>query len=55
MTRVAGALSKSGEVMKLVNNLVKVPELQRMMVGMSRGEGAAWNSRAGPGACTNLL
>ncbi|KAI3438053.1 hypothetical protein D9Q98_000496 [Chlorella vulgaris] len=36
MTRVAGALSKSGEVMKLVNNLVKVPELQRMMVGMSR-------------------
>ena len=37
MTRVAGALSKSGEVLKLVNSLVKVPQLQRTMVEMARG------------------
>lgn len=37
MTRVAGALTNSGEVLKLVNNLMKVPQLQRTMVEMSRG------------------
>ena len=37
MTRVAGALGKSGEVMKLVNNLMRVPALQKTMVEMSRG------------------
>ncbi|PSC71154.1 vacuolar sorting-associated 24-like protein 1-like [Micractinium conductrix] len=36
MTRVAGALGKSGEVMKLVNNLMRVPALQKTMVEMSR-------------------
>lgn len=36
MTRVAGALTNSGEVLKLVNNLMKVPQLQRTMVEMSR-------------------
>ena len=38
MTRVAGSLQKSGEVMKLVNGLMKVPALQRTMMDMSRGE-----------------
>ena len=38
MTRVAGTLQKSGEVMKLVNGLMKVPALQRTMMDMSRGE-----------------
>lgn len=44
MTRVAGSLAKSGEVLKLVNNLMKVPQLQRTMMEMSRGEwaGACW-------------
>ncbi|PRW57435.1 vacuolar sorting-associated 24-like protein 1-like [Chlorella sorokiniana] len=36
MTRVAGSLAKSGEVMKLVNNLMKVPQLHKTMVEMSR-------------------
>lgn len=40
MTRVAGSLAKSGEVMKLVNNLMKVPQLHKTMVEMSRGVGA---------------
>jgi hypothetical protein len=67
MTRVAGALTKSGEVMKLVNNLMKVPQLQRTMVDMAKGErrgsrctapsvqaSGAWqqpSSRAGKAAC----
>lgn len=42
MTRVAGSLAKSGEVMKLVNNLMKVPQLHKTMVEMSRGGGACW-------------
>lgn len=41
MTRVAGSLAKSGEVMKLVNNLMKVPQLHKTMVEMSRGGRAA--------------
>lgn len=41
MTRVAGSLAKSGEVMKLVNNLMKVPQLHKTMVEMSRGGAAA--------------
>jgi hypothetical protein len=40
MTRVAGSLAKSGEVLKLVNNLMKVPQLQRTMMEMSKGEWA---------------
>lgn len=36
MTRVAGALTKSGEVMKLVNSLMRVPQLSRTMAEMSR-------------------
>lgn len=38
MARVAGSLQKSGEVMALVNGLIKVPELQKTMAAMSRGE-----------------
>jgi hypothetical protein len=49
MTRVAGALTKSGEVMKLVNNLMKVPQLQRTMVEMARGGERASNQLAAQG------
>lgn len=41
MTRVAGSLAKSGEVLKLVNGLMKVPQLQKTMIEMSRGA-AGW-------------
>ncbi len=37
MAKVAGSLSKSTEVMKIVNNLMKVPELARVMQEMSKG------------------
>jgi charged multivesicular body protein 3 len=33
--KVAGALQKSGEVMKLVNNLVRLPEVSQAMQQMS--------------------
>jgi len=36
MVRVAGTLSKSNEVMKLVNESLKLPEMQRTMMEMSR-------------------
>lgn len=36
MARVAGSLQKSSEVMGLVNNLIKVPELQKVMAAMSK-------------------
>lgn len=38
MLKVSKTLSKSTEVMQLVNNLIKLPELQRSMVDMSKGE-----------------
>lgn len=58
MARVAGSIQKSSEVMALVNNLTKVPELQRIMVSMSKGQAgvgrlgsngvcAAWGAEAG--------
>lgn len=49
MAKVAGSLSKSTEVMKIVNNLMRVPELAKVMQDMSKGEEAG---RAGlGGAC----
>lgn len=48
MTRVAGALTKSGEVMKLVNSLMRVPQLSRTMAEMSRGEGGGGRVCARP-------
>lgn len=38
MVKVAGSLGKSAEVMKIVNNLMKVPELAKVMQDMSKGE-----------------
>ncbi len=38
MLRVAGTLSKSTEVMKEVNTIIKAPELQKTMVEMSKGK-----------------
>ncbi len=38
MVKVAGSIGKSTEVMKIVNNLIKVPELAKVMQEMSRGE-----------------
>lgn len=37
MVKVTGTLSKSADVMKLVNNLVKAPELAMVMQQMSQG------------------
>lgn len=37
MVRVAGTLAKSGEVMKVVNGLIRVPELAATMQQMSMG------------------
>ena len=37
MIRVAGTLGKSTEVMKGVNKLMKIPELQKSMMEMSKG------------------
>lgn len=51
MTRVAGALTKSGEVMKLVNSLMRVPQLSRTMAEMSRGKGRQGGSAAGGFHC----
>jgi L-asparagine transporter-like permease len=42
MLRVSGTLQKSGEVMKLVNESIKLPEMQRTMFEMSKG---AWGGR----------
>lgn len=39
MLRVSGSLQKSGEVMKLVNDTIKLPEMQKTMFEMSKGEG----------------
>jgi hypothetical protein len=38
MVRVCGSLQKSGEVMRLVNDSLKLPEMQRTMFEMSKGE-----------------
>lgn len=37
MVRVAGSLQKSNDVMKLVNESMKLPELQKTMMEMSKG------------------
>ena len=37
MVRVSGSLQKSVDVMKLVNDTLKLPELQRTMMEMSKG------------------
>jgi charged multivesicular body protein 3 len=42
MVRVAGTLQRSGEVMKLVNESLRMPELQRTMMEMSRGACVFW-------------
>ncbi len=39
MLKVAQTLGKSTEVMKLVNQLMKMPEMQKTMVEMSKGAG----------------
>jgi hypothetical protein len=39
MLRVAGHLQKSTEVMKLVNDTMKLPEMQKAMMEMSKGGG----------------
>lgn len=44
MLRVSGTLQKSGEVMKLVNESIKLPEMQKTMFEMSKG---AWGVRCG--------
>jgi hypothetical protein len=45
MLRVSGSLQKSGEVMKLVNETIKLPEMQKTMFEMSKGEacGCVWS------------
>lgn len=48
MARVAGSLQKSGEVMSLVNGLIKVPELQKTMAAMSRGQWRCSGRESGP-------
>lgn len=37
MARVSGTLQKSTDVMKLVNDTLKLPEMQRTMMEMSKG------------------
>jgi charged multivesicular body protein 3 len=37
MVKVAGHLQKSTEVMKMVNDTLKMPEIQRTMMEMSKG------------------
>jgi hypothetical protein len=49
MLRVSGSLQKSGEVMKLVNESIKLPEMQKTMFEMSKGEGQAWRLLLGQG------
>lgn len=36
MMRMAGSISKSTEVMKAMQNLIKVPEIQASMMELSR-------------------
>jgi len=37
MVKVAGHLQKSTQVMKMVNDTLKMPEIQRTMMEMSKG------------------
>jgi hypothetical protein len=37
MIKVAGHLAKSSEVMKLVNDMIKLPVLRQTMMEMSKG------------------
>jgi hypothetical protein len=37
MLRVSGTLQKSTDVMKLVNDTLKLPEMQKTMFEMSKG------------------
>jgi hypothetical protein len=37
MLRVSGTLQKSTDVMKLVNDTIKLPEMQKTMFEMSKG------------------
>jgi charged multivesicular body protein 3 len=39
LVKVAGTISQSTEVMKEVSSLLKVPQIQRDMMEMSKGEG----------------
>ena len=38
MVKVAGSLQRSGEVMKLVNESMKLPEMSRAVMEMAKGE-----------------
>ena len=40
MVKVAGSMQRSTEVMKLVSESMKLPEMQRTMMEMARGEQA---------------
>ncbi len=42
MAKVSGTLAKSGEVMKTVNDLIKVPEMMRSMQELSKGGRSAF-------------
>lgn len=42
--RMAGALQKSTEVMKAMQNLVKIPEIQATMRELSKEMMKVWNS-----------
>jgi hypothetical protein len=41
MIKVAGTLGKSGEVMKIVNDMIKLPALRTTMMEMSKGGGGS--------------
>ena len=43
MIKVAGAMSKSTEVMKSVTSLMKIPDMQKSMMEMSKG--APWQRK----------
>lgn len=42
MVKVAGSLQRSNEVMRLVNESMRLPEMQRTLMEMSRGEWGSW-------------
>lgn len=54
MVRVAGAMKKSTEVMSSMNSMIKLPEMQRSMMEMSRGVCmCVWGGGGGrQGGCT---
>lgn len=45
MVRVAGSLQKSNDVMKLVNDSLKLPDMQKTMMEMSKGNEHSWMLR----------